>query len=38
MIGPLILQDHDASVRFRNVWLRPLDDQAHIYTDETSSD
>ena len=30
-IGPLFLQDHDAPVRFRNVWLRPLDDKASIY-------
>ncbi|QDS98804.1 3-keto-disaccharide hydrolase [Adhaeretor mobilis] len=26
--GPLYLQDHDSQVRFRNVWIRPLDDKA----------
>lgn len=26
--GPLYLQDHASRVRFRNVWIRPLDDQA----------
>lgn len=31
-VGPLFLQDHDSPVRFRNVWLRPLDDQAFLYT------
>ncbi len=29
-IGPLFLQDHDSPVRFRNVWIRPLDDQVVI--------
>jgi len=26
--GPLFLQDHRSPVRFRNVWIRPLDDKA----------
>lgn len=30
-VGPLFLQDHDSPVRFRNVWLRPLDDAAFLY-------
>lgn len=29
--GPLFLQDHDNPTRFRNVWIRPLDDQAGMY-------
>jgi hypothetical protein len=31
MTGPLVLQDHDNAVRFRNVWIRPLDDHACMY-------
>ena len=31
MTGPVFLQDHDAPVRFRNVWIRPLDDQSFLY-------
>ena len=27
--GPMYLQDHDSCVRFRSVWIRPLDDKAH---------
>jgi hypothetical protein len=29
--GPLFLQDHNSPVRYRNVWVRPLDDQAFLY-------
>lgn len=31
MTGPLFLQDHDNPVRFRNVWIRPLDELAFTY-------
>jgi hypothetical protein len=32
--GPLFLQDHDSPVRFRNVWIRPLDDKAGVFKAE----
>ncbi len=35
-VGPVFLQDHDSPVRFRNVWLRPLDDQAFLYDPESN--
>lgn len=30
--GPVQIQDHDHPVRFRNFWIRPLDDKAFHYT------
>ena len=34
MTGPVFLQDHDAPVRFRNVWILPLDNHAFLYEPE----
>jgi len=31
MTGPVFLQDHNNAVKFRNVWLVPLDDQSRLY-------
>lgn len=31
MTGPVFLQDHHNPTRFRNVWIRPLDDRAFLY-------
>jgi hypothetical protein len=31
MTGPVFLQDHSNAVRFRNVWVKPLDDRAFLY-------
>lgn len=32
-VGPVFLQDHDSPARFRNVWIRPLDDKAMVYAE-----
>jgi len=29
--GPLFLQDHQSPVRYRSVWIRPLDEQSHMF-------
>lgn len=31
MTGPVFLQDHNNPVRFRNVWIRPLDEHHFVY-------
>jgi hypothetical protein len=31
MIGPVFLQDHSNPVKFRNVWVLPLDERASLY-------
>ncbi|MFM8572544.1 MAG: DUF1080 domain-containing protein [Pirellula sp.] len=30
-VGPVFLQDHGSPTRFRNVWIKPLDDKAFLY-------
>jgi len=33
-VGPVFLQDHSSPTKFRNVWIRPLDDKAMLYEDK----
>ncbi len=33
-VGPLFLQDHESPTRFRNLWIKPLDDKAYRYVEE----
>ena len=35
-VGPVFLQDHSSPTRFRNVWIRPLDDKAMLYRGEAA--
>jgi hypothetical protein len=32
-IGPVFLQDHGSPTRFRNVWIKPLDDVGYMYSE-----
>ena len=34
--GPLYLQDHQSPVRYRSVWIRPLDSQSHLFEEKTA--
>jgi hypothetical protein len=36
-IGPVFLQDHSNAVRFRNVWVRPLDEHAATYVPKSAN-
>ena len=35
--GPLYLQDHQSPVRYRSVWIRPLDDQSRLFQVENAA-
>jgi Domain of Unknown Function (DUF1080) len=35
--GPLYLQDHQSPVQYRSVWIRPLDDQAHMFNENVAA-
>lgn len=35
-VGPVFLQDHSSPTKFRNVWIRPLDDKAMLYEGKAS--
>ena len=37
-VGPVFLQDHSSPTKFRNVWMRPLDDKAMLYEGKASAD
>lgn len=32
-VGPVFLQDHGSPTQFRNVWIKPLDDKAHVWAE-----
>lgn len=33
-VGPVFLQDHDSPTKFRNVWVKPLDERGEMYQEE----
>lgn len=35
-IGPVFLQDHGSPTRFRNVWIKPLDDVGYMVDEKTN--